>query len=289
MYNWIHQEKIIVNPSGDEISVREVWRLKRKAARLERENEILKKSGCSHESPLDQKLETMMSLKSEYGIHFLADTLGVLRSTFYHYQRNCKKQKMIEREDEIFKTHIRDICEKSKYRFGAKKIRVKMMDRGFMISPKRILRLMEEMGLAVCTGMVQRIYPKQNKCPYYVNRLNQQFNQTEPNKVWVSDITYVKVNAVDHYVCAVTDLFGRKVISCGISDVNDSKLVIETFKRAYETRKCSPELLLFHSDRGVQYTAYEFKEVLRKRKLSSRSRIRVIHMTTQLRNHFSLR
>lgn len=94
-----------------------------------------------------------------------------------------------------------------------------------------------------------------------LNLLQQQFQQKAPNLVWVSDITYIKADGKWYYLCIVMDLFSRKVIAWHISAKPDVELVISTFKKAYEKRK-APYGLMFHSDRGTQYTAFAFRQLL---------------------------
>ena len=93
------------------------------------------------------------------------------------------------------------------------------------------------------------------------NLLNRNFNLDVPNRVWGSDITYLKVGSKWHYLCVIIDLFSRKVISWRLSDKPDAALVIETFRKAYRSRKC-PQGLMFHSDRGSQYTCAAFRKLL---------------------------
>lgn len=93
------------------------------------------------------------------------------------------------------------------------------------------------------------------------NHLHQKFNQKSPNLVWASDFTYIKVAGKWYYLCIVMDLFSRKVIAWNISGKPDVDLVMTTFKKAYEKRN-SPYGLMFHSDRGSQYTAFTFRQLL---------------------------
>ncbi len=93
------------------------------------------------------------------------------------------------------------------------------------------------------------------------NHLQQKFNQKAPNLVWVSDITYIKAGGIWYYLCIVMDLFSRKVISWHISSKANVELVITAFKKAYEKRN-APYGLMFHSDRGSQYTAFTFRRLL---------------------------
>ena len=93
------------------------------------------------------------------------------------------------------------------------------------------------------------------------NHLHQDFNQKAPNLVWVSDITYIKAGGKWYYLCIVMDLFSRKIIAWHLSGKADADLVIITFQKAYQKRN-APYGLMFHSDRGSQYTAFSFRQLL---------------------------
>lgn len=101
---------------------------------------------------------------------------------------------------------------------------------------------------------------------YFKNYLKREFKQKSPNKVWVSDITYVKVGEQYYYICVILDLFSRMALSYGISDVIDTTLVIKTFDTAFDKRD-KPKNLMFHSDQGVQYTSYIFRQYIKSKKV----------------------
>ena len=94
-----------------------------------------------------------------------------------------------------------------------------------------------------------------------INHLEQKFDQKAPNLVWVSDITYIKAGGKWYYLCVIIDLFSRKVIAWDLSAHPNANLVISTFQKAYQSRN-APYGLMFHSDRGSQYTALAFKKLL---------------------------
>ena len=73
-----------------------------------------------------------------------------------------------------------------------------------------------------------------------------------PNQVWVSDIITFKFSDRYYYLCAIIDLFSRKIISYRISQSSSMQLLTKTFRQAYSERKPETELM-FHSDRGTQY------------------------------------
>lgn len=75
--------------------------------------------------------------------------------------------------------------------------------------------------------------------------------------MWVNDITYFRFNDKKFYICAVIYLFARKVIAYRIGKSNSTQLVKSTFRAAYENRKPTG-VLMFHTDRGMNYRAKTF-------------------------------
>ena len=260
LYGWIKQHSVVQTKSK---SAREIYLLEKEVERLRIFNEILKKSGCSVFAPLKEKLPVIERLKSQYSIHALCGTLGVNRATFYNYSLRRPEKTLIQQQDEVLKPIILEIFEKSGRRFGARKIRAKLIECHYVVSERRIIRLMKEMKLS---SKVPRRYPNaanDRQYKYYPNKLKRQFLQESPNLVWVSDITYVRVGEVFYYLCIVIDLFSRKVLSYSISDCIDIDLVSTAFNKAFADRN-QPQGLMFHSDQGAQYMAYEFRSLLRK-------------------------
>ncbi len=139
-------------------------------------------------------------------------------------------------------------------RLGAYKVQyILKSDYGINISAGRVYRLMHSMNLPKMSTIKPKnvCRPTDNgKCS---NRLQQQFSQDAPNLVWVSDITYLKAGGKWYYLCVIIDLFSRKVVSWHLSGKADVNLVMTTFQKAYESRNM-PYALMFHSDRGTQYT-----------------------------------
>ena len=147
-------------------------------------------------------------------------------------------------------------------RLGAYKITyVLQRDYGINISVGRVYRLMRTLQLPhMSTEKPFRNYRHKDngEC---TNHMHQEFNQKCPNIVWVSDFTYIRVASKWYYLCIVMDLFSRKVIAWNISAKPDVDLVMTAVKKAYDKRNC-PKGLMFHSDRGSQYTAFSFRQLL---------------------------
>ena len=121
---------------------------------------------------------------------------------------------------------------------------------------------MKEMNL-VCRAKRKGIKYNYSKSSMYCrDLLNRNFEQTRPNKVWVSDITYVRVNRKAYYLCVFIDLFSRKVIGYTVDDNQKASIVIKAFKMANDIRKPNGGTIL-HSDQGMQYRCYEFRKLIK--------------------------
>ncbi len=101
-----------------------------------------------------------------------------------------------------------------------------------------------------------------NKLEPKENKIKGVFNVNAPNKVWGSDTSYLKIKNKYYYICAILDLYSRKVLAYKISEKHSQNLISGTFKEAFYSRGC-PKNLIHHSDRGAQYTATSFITLLK--------------------------
>jgi transposase InsO family protein len=100
------------------------------------------------------------------------------------------------------------------------------------------------------------------------NRLLNRPAPTQPNQVWVADITYLRVGSAWAYLAAVMDLCSRKIVGWSLSAAIDTFLVKEALQQALVSR-CPSAGLLHHSDRGVQYASSAFQALLATAKITS--------------------
>ena len=246
---------------------RERYLLEKELEQLRTENKIFKVCDCSPASPLSERLSAIDLHRNEFSIHALCQVLQVNRSTYYHHAFRSPDKTQLQIEDEALKPLIIEIFSKSKARFGARKIRSKLMELDYTVSERRILRLMKELGLSSSGPKPRLNSANDRQYHYYPNKLNRNFLTDAPNKVWVSDITYAKVGRDFLYLCVVIDLYSRKVISYSISKHIDTALVTQAFLDAFCTRE-APKHLMFHSDQGTQYTSFEFRNLLKQHKVT---------------------
>ena len=164
-------------------------------------------------------------------------------------------------ENERLKQLILFIYASCDKRLGAYKMATVLeRDYGIKISVGRVYRLMSTMNLPKMSTQKPKYHGFADS-PDCTNKLEQQFNQKAPNLVWVSDITYIRVAGFWCYLCVILDLYSRKVIAWDFATKQDADLVIKVFKRAYALRG-EPQGLMFHSDRGTQYTSFSFRQLL---------------------------
>ena len=260
LYYWIHKHHPLHSPNTT-VSYQDYHNLKRRTEKLEILLEIIKISGCSLSAPVKDKLEALEKLHGQYSVHALCDALDVSRGTFYNHIFRRKDVTVYDKRREEIRTQVEFVFNEYKQRFGSRKICAILTERGIKTSAKYVAELMREMGLQCVGRNAKREYKKQMGHRGRPNVLNQQFDVSEPNRVWVSDITSFMVKEKFYFICVIIDLFSRKIIAHKVSHKNSTYLVTSTFRKAFEIRTSS-EGLMFHSDQGVQYTSHTFQKLL---------------------------
>lgn len=239
--------------------------LSRKLGKMEHELEIIRLSGFLAEVPLRKKLEVLEKIYHEnqqFSVHELCEALGVARGTFYnHIFRRVDRSKREEEQAELM-LMVQQIFDDSQQRFGAEKIRTVLTQNGVRVSAKRISAIMQELNLRSIRSDAKKQYKKRQQ---YAKRnlLEREFTAERPNQIWVSDITYFRVNDYWVYLCIILDLYARRIVGYRVSRNASTNLVTATFRNAYQERG-KPKNLTFHSDRGKQYASAAFTLLLQK-------------------------
>ena len=263
-YDWLKKYKITILPCGAETSAQEFMKLKSHAEKQRQLIELLHTVSCAPASPLQEKLNEMEKLHGQYSVHALCEALDVSRGTFYnHILRNKRDNKESVRRRQMLMPLIRKIFEENRQIFGARKIKAVLADRGYNVSPELISELMKEMDLESVSTNSKREYKRRIKEERKNNIMDQHFNVEHPNTVWTCDFTSFWIKEKRIYVCAILDLFSRKVIAYKISSSATTNSLTSTFKQALKGRTPICENLMFHSDQGSQFTSYTFRRLLK--------------------------
>lgn len=196
----------------------------------------------------------------QWSIEEMAKALSVSRSGYYQFIK--RKPSKREQENERLLQEIRVIHQDSRAIYGSPRIHAQLQRQGALCSRKRVVRLMKQEGIEAKMRKrfrtTTRVNSSAKKAP---NLLQQNFTAEKPNQRWVSDITYIPTAEGWLYVAAILDLFSRRIVGLSMGKHLTTELVRNALYQAITHRK--PESgLLYHSDKGCQYTSYAFQEDL---------------------------
>ena len=221
---------------------------------------VLKSVECTVHAPLQTRLKELEKLYGKFDTHILCDALNVPRGTFLnHIKRNKKDKKSYVARRQELSRRILEIHDKYRQRLGAGKIAAKLREEGIIVSKEMVRELMTEMDISSIRTQAKDMYKHLRKNSK--DLVARQFNASRPNAIWVSDVTEFRFKNVTVFICAVMDLFARKIIGCKFSHSNSTHLIKMTFRQAYNGRQ-QPKDLIFHSDRGGNYRSRSFRLLL---------------------------
>lgn len=165
------------------------------------------------------------------------------------------------KNDEIMNEVI-DVYYDHKGRYGYRRITLELINRGIVVNHKKVLRLMNKMGL-------HSIMRKKRKYSSYkgtvgvvaANHIQRDFEASKPNEKWFTDVTEFKVNDKKVYLSPILDAHGRYIVSYNLSTSPDLKQIKAMLEKAIETNHTTGTIV--HSDQGWQYQHNYFVETLK--------------------------
>ncbi len=201
--------------------------------------------------------------KAIYPVRVLCRTLAVSCAGFYAW---CRRGLSLRaQQDAVLKVEIRAAHAASGKRYGSPRIHADLKAENQHVGRKRVARLMREESLE---GQRKRRFrvttDSRHSHPVAANELKRNFTTSSPNKIWVTDITYIWTREGWMYLAAILDLFSRRVVGWSIDSHIDRSLALDALAMALKTRRPEPGLL-HHSDRGIQYASVEYQSQLQDR------------------------
>ena len=164
--------------------------------------------------------------------------------------------------DEILAEQIEHVYQGCRQVYGSPRIHAELQAQGITSSRKRVARLMRERGLSARRPRhrttTMKSEPGVRVAP---NLLNQDFTASRPNEKWTGDITAIWTYEGWLYLAVVLDLFSRRVIGWAMAATQDETLIETALRMALLSRHPSTALM-FHSDRGSQYTSDAYRAAL---------------------------
>jgi len=187
----------------------------------------------------------MLEENHKLSIRRQCDILAINRSSAY----NKKKVKIEDKiEEKVIEKYIESGC-----RYGYRKITEALERHGDTVNHKKVLAIMQKQN-------IQGVYPKKKfkytktehkKYPYLLNDLV--INQ--PDEVWATDITYVKLPMGFIYLVAYIDLYSRYIVAFNVSITMEAQFCIDCLQEAL-TKGRTP--IILNTDQGSQFTSNDF-------------------------------
>lgn len=160
-------------------------------------------------------------------------------------------------------TKIRKIHQQSRNTYGSPRITKALNKQGVVCGKNRVARLMQLNGIIAKTKRKYKATTNsKHNYPVTANLLNQTFNASRPNQVWVVDITYIPTDEGWLYLAAIEDLCHRKIVGWSMDCTMTRQLVLDALRQAVWRYRPSTGLI-HHSDRGSQYASHEYQQALR--------------------------
>jgi len=164
-------------------------------------------------------------------------------------------------QDRMLLTRIQAVYTASEGTYGSPRIWGVLRQAGMRVGRKRVARLMREAGLRARAASLYHANPGTHAFFTNVPNRIRKLDINGADQVWVGDITYLKVAGHWRYLAAVMDRCSRRIVGWCLGLHKDARLTVCALNRAL-LRRHPTEGLIFHSDRGIEYAAFEFRTQL---------------------------
>jgi putative transposase len=205
--------------------------------------------------------------RADHGVEPICKVLPIAPSTYHDHvarRRDPARLPARARRDAELRLAVRRVFEANFRVYGVRKVWRQLHREGFDVARCTVARLMREMGLqGAIRGKPVRttVSDKAAACP--LDRVNRTFRASAPNRLWVSDFTYVATWTGFVYVAFVIDAFARRIVGWRASRTAHASFVLDALEQALHDRRPVQENgLIHHSDRGSQYVSIKYTERL---------------------------
>jgi putative transposase len=196
----------------------------------------------------------------DFPVRVLCRVMQVSTSAYYAWQK--RPGQLISADVLHLHRRMKVLFEQSRESLGSREMMKKLREEGIQIGRYKVGKLMKRLNLKVTQRIAYKVTTKRKHSDAVAdNLLNQNFNPVAPNQVWAGDVTYLKTGEGWMYLAIVMDLFSRHIVGWHISKRMTTDLVCKAMMMAYNLRQ-PPKGLVFHSDRGSQYTSKRYRKLL---------------------------
>jgi putative transposase len=202
----------------------------------------------------------MKAMRFLYGIAVMCGILQVSKSGYYKWL-NGKPSKRTQEEGRL-EVEIKAAHKRTRETYGPERLQHELKDHGVKVGICRIRRIRKKLGIRCKQKRkFKATTDSKHALPVAENLLNQQFEATRPNEVWLSDITYIPTEEGWLYLAGHQDLFTGEIVGYAMSNRITKNLVSQSLFKAMAGKRPGPGLI-HHSDRGSQYCAHEYRNLM---------------------------
>ena len=202
----------------------------------------------------------MKEMRLNYPVQLLKRVLSVSAGGYYDWLDRPLSN--WAREESRLEVEIRAADKRTRQVYGAEKLQYDLAKHGIRVGICRIKRIRRKLGIRCKQKRkFKATTNSKHTLPVAENILGQQFKVAAPNKVWVSDITYVPTDEGWLYVAAHKDLFTADIVGYAMGERLTRNLVSQSLFKAVAAKRPA-QGLIHHSDRGSQYCSYEYRNIL---------------------------
>lgn len=203
------------------------------------------------------------SQRTEHRVpHALAcRALSVSESWFYKWRDRPPTPRQTRRAQ--LADAIRRIFDASGATYGSPRVTLDLQAEGWQVSENTVAKLMAELGLAGRKPKRRRCLTRQGKRSAAPDLVGRKFTAPAPNLLWCGDLTEIDTDEGKLYLATVLDLFSRRLLGYAMSEHHDAALAVASLRMAAATRGGDIDGVIFHSDRGSEYTAEAYEQACR--------------------------
>lgn len=207
----------------------------------------------------------MKENRKKYPIWLMCKILEVSRAGYYHWGKRkvCRRNLEDQRLLEIIRYHYN----RSRGTYGLPRIYAVIRKEGLKVNKKKISRLMRVNKIRAKTKRKFKVTTvRRSKALASQNLLEGKFNSERENRLWTSDITYIWTKEGWLYLAVIMDVYSRKIVGWSLGSSLNAELVLKSLRMAIVQRN-PKEGIIFHSDRGSQYSSSSVREFLKSYKI----------------------
>lgn len=208
----------------------------------------------------------MEAHRTEFGVEPMCRVLHIAPATWHEHARRRADPARLPartRRDAELAGHVRRVFDANFGVYGVRKIWRQLGREGVPVARCTVARLMRTLGLqGAVRGRRVRTTVSDTSAPCPLDRVNRVFGADRPNRLWVSDFTYVATWSGFVHVAFVIDAFARRIVGWRVSRQATAGFVLDALEQALHDRRPVEGGLVHHSDRGVQYVSIRYTERL---------------------------